>query len=54
MADKQTALAQALEKEIRALVKKYAGHEHLSVFTDELENVAEEIAASLEDTEDVE
>lgn len=55
MADnKETQLAVDLQAEILALVKKYESHEHLTSFTSDLENIAEEIDACLEDVEGVE
>lgn len=52
--DREAELAVEFQKEIRALAKKYENYEHLATFTADLENVAEEVEACIEDTEDVE
>lgn len=51
---RESELAADFVKEIRALAKKYENYEHLVTFTGDLENVAEEVEACIEDTEDVE
>lgn len=50
----ETQLAEDFRAEILALVKKYENQEHLSTFTADLEAVADEVGACIEDTEDVE
>ena len=50
----QSELAENMRAEILAIVKKYENHEHLSTFTADLEAVADELGACIEDTEDVE
>lgn len=47
-------LAEDMRAEILAIVKKYEKHEHLSTFASDLEAVADELGACIEDTEDVE
>ena len=50
----QNELAEEMRASILALVKKYEKHEHLSTFTADLEAVASELGAVIEDTEGVE
>lgn len=52
--DDEGALAEAMRDEIRKLAEKYAKHEHLSGFSQELRDVADEIDAVIEDVEGVE
>lgn len=52
--DTQTELAENFRAEILALVKKYEHNEHLSSFTADLEAVADEVGACIEDVGDVE
>lgn len=52
--DEESATAVELRDKLKALIEKYGKYEHLAPFTSDLENIAEELDAAIEDTDDVE
>lgn len=52
--DNTSQLAEEMRAEILTIVEKYKAHKDLGTFACDLEAVADEIGACIEDTEDVE